>query len=64
MQLEDLYNKKRQLQSIGIEENSKSKINSMYNSKQMRSKIEKKVTESKRKMEEKNEKDKIIKEEL
>ena len=64
IELEDLYKKKRELQSIGIEENNTNKIKNMYNRQDMRKKIEKKVIENKKKTEMKNEKDKIIKEQL
>ena len=55
-----MYNKKRELQSIGIEENNTGKISGMYSNQKTRKNIEKKVNEGKKKMEAKIERDKII----
>ena len=44
-----MYKKKRELESIGIVENNTSKIQGMYNNKDKRRKIERKVSENKRK---------------
>ena len=44
-----MYKKKRELESIGIVENNTNKIQGMYNNKDMRRKIERKVSENKKK---------------
>ena len=57
-----MYNKKRELESIGIYENNPSKIDSMYG--RQGGKITKQVGYNKKKTEAKLERDKVIKEEL
>ena len=62
--LGDLYNKKKQLESIGVQENNADKINHLFNNSQSKKQIDKKMEQTKVNKLKQQEKDRIIQQEL
>jgi hypothetical protein len=55
-----LYNKKKQLESIGVQENNADKINHLFNNSQSKKQIDKKMEQTKVNKLKQQEKDRII----